>query len=184
MTKRKEVRLKSYDYSQEGFYFVTVCTENRKSILGDVVAVNESVGGDLQIAPQTTGLGDPWGYSVGMPYTKLSKSGETVLKNINYIKNTMQNFDVDCFCIMPNHIHIIIENKGGGSICKSTPTTEPKNLARLIAVFKSITSKQAGVNLWQRNYYEHVIRDDKDLLNKRRYVLENPLRWTLDEYYS
>jgi len=209
MQKRKDVRLKGFDYSEPRYYFVTLCTENRKSILGEIKDVETTVGGDLLGAPN---IGDPWSYTNNMPYIDLSDSGKVVLSNIEYIKNNVKSFSVDCFCIMPNHIHMIVIKcappvvgvnplgnvsvggdplgaplnnlKGDGAPEGSPPTSGIQALPQLISLFKRITNKQTGTSLWQRNYYEHVIRDDKDLYETRKYILENPLKWTLDEYYN
>jgi len=88
LPKRKNVRLKGYDYSESGYYFVTICTQDKKPILGDIVVLGNdaTVGGALPGVPNITcNPGDPWEYSVGMPYTKISKYGKIVLDSFMYI---------------------------------------------------------------------------------------------------
>ena len=204
LPKRKEIRLDGFDYSEPYFYYVTICTEGRKNILGEIV------GGDPLGAPKNAG-GDPWNYSVGMPYTKLSKAGNIVLANFKYINENLDDRRIDCFCIMPNHVHFIIklidaERRGGtplppaccrngsdasGSQRRATPTDgdgsqrrATPTLADAVKAFKYNTKKQSGIELWQRNYYEHIIRDERDLRETREYILENPLKWVLDKYYT
>ena len=225
LPERKNVRLKEYDYSDAGYYFVTICTEGKKSILGEVVIPDNATNNETTVGADPSGSpkngapngspstvhilnpGDPWEYSVGLPYTKLFRCGEIVLENIQYIQNNVKNFGVDCFCIMPNHVHIMLhrlvsETVGGdplgapqntsvfGAPDRSngapdrSPPTGIRSIPQLISAFKRFSNKQAGIALWQRNYYEHIIRNEQDLFETRKYILENPLKWTLDKYYG
>ncbi|MCL2797900.1 MAG: transposase [Firmicutes bacterium] len=196
LPKRKNIRLNAYDYSEAGYYFVTICTESRKTILGRVVdsetastglpsgsdydtPVGVAVLGD----PYVWNVGDPWGYSVGMPYTKLSQYGEITKNNIIYIKDNMEGVDIDCFCIMPNHAHLIIQISTPMLGSPGTATPTGKSLSEIINGFKGVITRRIGKNIFQRNYYEHIIRDEWDLHETRKYILENPLKRTLDKYF-
>ena len=159
--KRKINRLKSWNYSNNGGYFITICTDNRKHILSKIC------------------VGD------GFPVPQLTKTGQIV---DDYIKNI--NFKYSCvtvseYVIMPNHIHLLlfIDNNGTGN---PSPT-----VGNIIGWFKYNTTKSvnekyktAGNKFWQRSYYDHIIRDEKDYMEKRNYILTNPAKWADDEYYS
>ena len=159
--KRKINRLKSWNYSNNGGYFITICTDNRKHILSKIC------------------VGD------GFPVPQLTKTGQIV---DNYIKNINLKYScatVSEYVVMPNHVHLLlfIDNNGTGN---PSPT-----VGNIIGWFKYNTtksvneeSKSAGNKLWQRSYYDHIIRDKKDYDEKLNYILSNPYKWTEDEYYS
>jgi REP element-mobilizing transposase RayT len=176
--KRKTIRLKEYDYSQSGYYFVTICTQNRQKILCDILDEN-CRGGCLQ-----------------PPLIQLSETGKIVEKYLNNINIVYDNIHLDSFVIMPNHIHciIIIDCKheqtevsrqpleSGG--CGQPPLLQDDlSLSNVINSFKTITSKKNKNPFWQRSFYDHIIRNEKDLKNIREYILNNPLKWELDKYY-
>ena len=154
---RKHPRLKGYDYSQTGCYFVTVCTDRRKRLLSDIVV----------------GRDDP-----GAPQTLLSPIGEMVERYLLEIPNHYETVDVAHYVIMPNHVHILlmIENGAPGS---SRPT-----LSQIIGAWKRFTNKEAGFRLWQSSYHDHVIRSEEDFLDHWTYIDGNPGRWPEDEYYT
>ena len=159
--KRKINRLKSWNYSNNGGYFITICTDNRKHILSKIC------------------VGD------GFPVPQLTKRGQIV---DDYIKNINMKYScvtVSEYVIMPNHVHLLlfIDNNGTGN---PSPT-----VGNIIGWFKYNTTKSvneeyksAGNKLWQRSYYDHIIRDKKDYDEKLNYILSNPLKWLDDEYYS
>lgn len=159
--KRKINRLKSWNYSNNGGYFITICTDNRKHILSKIC------------------VGD------GFPVPQLTKTGQIV---DDYIKNINLKYScvtVSEYMIMPNHIHLLllIDNNGTGN---PSPT-----VGNIIGWFKYNTTKSvneeyksAGNKLWQRSYYDHIICDEKDYMEKLNYILSNPLKWFDDEYYS
>jgi REP element-mobilizing transposase RayT len=148
---RRSIRLKGYDYSQQGSYFITVCTHHRELL--------------LESSPVQDMLRSFWG--------KLS--------------NKFPMVQSDEFVIMPNHIHGIIMITVG-----ATPRGCP-NLGGIVDWYKTMTTNAyikgvkknqwAGFNgrLWQRNYYEHVIRDEEDLNRIRQYIIDNPIKWDEDE---
>ena len=151
---RQRNRLTEYDYSQPGAYFVTICTKDRKCILSRIV------GGDAYIAPQMV----------------LSAQGKVVEQYIKTIPG------IDSYTIMPNHIHFVVcISAENGSMWASTPT---KTLGSLIRSFKTMVTKTIGEKIWQRYYYDHVIRDREDYDGHVRYICENPLRWRYDELYT
>lgn len=161
--KRKQIRLKNYDYSQNGYYFVTVCTHNKQPILSEVRR-----GGVL-----------------------LRPFGEIVKSEIENLRERYK-IEIDPYVIMPDHIHMIIRiNRDMRAEQSPAPTPETKKLPSIgdvLCAFKSLTTKMfnkryscVGRKLWQRNYYEHVIRDENDYNEKAQYILNNPLKWELDK---
>ena len=157
LPKRKHPRLKNYDYSQVGCYFVTVCTKNRQHLLARI-----SVGRD-----------DP-----GAPLLELTSLGAMVDSFLAEIPNHYENVHVNHHVIMPNHVHVLltIENGAPGS---SRPT-----ISQIIAAWKRFTNKDAGTQLWQSSYHDHVIRDEADYLEHWSYIDSNPAKWPEDEYYT
>jgi len=146
LPKRKNIRLKDFDYSKNGYYFVTICTKDRKNLFW------ESVGADI-IRPH------------------LSEYGKIVNTAINAIALHYPNMKIDEYVIMPDHIHmiLIIYNDGNGRMV-SAPT---KPLSTVIGQMKRWVSKEIGFSVWQKSYYEHIIRDDADYMIKAEYIKNN-----------
>ena len=146
---RRSIRLKEYDYSKAGAYFVTVCTENRALWLN------------------------------------IEKIGPIAEQQWLWLGERYDHGELDAFVVMPNHVHgilVILDERRGGS---RTARKIRKPLGRLIGAFKTTSSKiihQAGYHqfAWQRNYYEHIIRDEKQLNSIRAYIAGNPLQWAAD----
>ena len=157
LPNRKPIRLKEFDYSTPGAYFITICTKNRKNILSDIV------GGDAHIAPKIL----------------LSKYGVICEKYIGNIKIKYPNVTVDKYIIMPNHIHLIISIHG--TMKASSPTPEIKNIIRS---FKIMVTKKLGFSCWQRSYYDHIIRNENDYFEIYRYIENNPYKWREDKLYN
>ena len=154
---RKKNRLAGYDYSQPGAYFVTVCTKDRKCLLGTIV------GGDAHIAP----------------HTRLTPVGRITEKYLRSIPGIAE------YIIMPNHVHMILRISASrmtdGPMWASAPTAA--NVSNLVRSWKTMVSKEVGCSIWQRSYYDHVIRDELDYLTKARYIADNPAKWQEDDYY-
>ena len=168
---RKSIRLKGYDYTNPNWYYVTICTYDKKKIFGEVEN----------------------GKMI------LNKFGKIVEEEWIKTKEIRKNVDLDYYIIMPNHFHGIIINESNnkdvvGAIRRIAPTKEritlqSGSLGALIGQFKSKVTKRIRFEgipefKWQRNYYEHIIRNDHDLYNIRTYIQNNPLKWELDDYYS
>jgi len=156
--------LKEYDYSQNGSYFVTVCAHNCHNLFGNVVD------GKL----------------------KLSKYGRVVEVEWKKTTNIRNNVELDFFIVMPNHFHGIIILNDCRGVLQYAPTktkfqSPSQSVGAIIRGFKSATTKQInqirqtpGLPIWQRNYYEHVIRNEDKLNKIRQYIQFNPLKWHLD----
>ncbi|MBI3247833.1 MAG: hypothetical protein HYZ50_15120 [Deltaproteobacteria bacterium] len=166
---RRSIRLPGYDYRQSGMYFVTIGTWERQSLFGAVV------GGEM----------------------RLSEYGQIVKEEWLRTLLLRPGVDLDEFVVMPNHLHGILvlpaENvrSVGAHSCAPLPQQrlyrQPRSLGSLLAGFKSAATKRIndlrhmlGMPLWQRNYYEHIIRNEDELHHVREYIQTNPLRWELD----
>lgn len=153
---RKRNRLKDYDYSQNGAYFVTICTKDRKEILSSIV-----VGEGLCALPQN----------------RLTHIGEEIDKCIKYVNNNYDNVIIDKYVIMPNHVHlIVILNNTGG---RGNPP-----LPNIVGQLKSYTTNKYKNSLWQRSYHDHIIRNQKDYQKIWQYIDTNPLKWEEDCFYN
>ena len=151
--QRKPNRLRDYDYSQNGAYFVTICTKDRRKIL------NKIVGDDAHIVPK--------------PYGKVVEK---------YIRNVSE---IEKYVIMPDHIHMIIRLENG-SVRASTPTdksqSNPKNrVASIVRSVKTLSTKEIGEPIFQRSYYDHVIRNQQDYDEIWKYIDNNPRNWVIQD---
>ena len=154
METRKHNRLKEYDYSQNGYYFITICTTERSKILCDI-----SVGANCV-----------------RPKTIFSEIGKLVDENIRILNDTYETVRVDKYVIMPNHIHLIVVIQNGRT--QFAPT-----MSRIIKQFKGRITKQVGFCIWQKSFYDHIIRDENDYLRIWEYIENNPYKWTEDKYF-
>ncbi|MFN0293753.1 transposase [Pedobacter helvus] len=186
---RRSIRLKGYDYSNEGLYFVTICCQNMAHLFGKVVS------GQMQ----------------------LNAAGLMVNEWIKKLENKFPDIRIDEYVIMPNHIHLIIENIGLHNpdavrvdLCVNPSTdlcVDPNMhrqaegehsgspLHRVVQWLKTMTTNSyiKGVKtlgwepfnkkIWHRNYYEHIIRDDRAHHNIAEYIKNNPLKWEADKFY-
>jgi REP element-mobilizing transposase RayT len=159
---RRSIRLHGYDYSQEGIYFVTICVQNRECVFGEIINSN----------------------------LELNEMGRMVQNVWLQINEKYKHISTDHFILMPDHLHgIIIINdlmhKGEGT----SPLRKPykPTLGNIIAWFKYQSTKQCnqlrhtpGIRLWQRNYFEHIIRNEHELNRIINYISKNPLYWDSD----
>ncbi len=164
---RKSMRLKDYDYSQDGYYFVTICVRNKTKYFGEII------NGEMI----------------------LNEIGEIAQKQWLWLAEQYDYVKLDEWIIMLNHLHgiLIIENDinpvavgaGRDLPLQRRQMRKIKSLSELIGAFKTTSSKlihQNGLSefQWQRNYYERIIRNEKELDKIRKYIFENPLKWELD----
>ena len=185
---RRSIRLKEYDYSQAGAYFITICTHQREHIFGEIVDGVMEINEFGQIAQE------------------------------EWLKTALIRGEIDLgeFVIMPNHFHgiIWIVDGRGTARCRGTARRAPTgglgetsadfaptheqfgkpvvgSIPTIVRAFKSAVSRRINLALctpgnpvWQRNYWEHIIRDDQDLYNAQAYILNNPTQWENDELHS
>ncbi len=173
--KRKTIRLSKHDYNTQGYYFITICVQGKKCLLSQIV-------GD--------GVLD-------VPKTILSNYGKIAQQQILEINKTYTHINIENYVIMPNHIHFIVSVNGGcdgvmlSNVMSETPlkgtsrTPSPTNseIPRLISTFKRFCNKKYNSNIWQRAYYDHIIRDREDYINHLEYINNNPSKWNKDKYY-
>ena len=158
--KRRNMRLKDYDYSRNGAYFITICTHNRQHLLGTMI-----VGAALAPPDNASEI-------------VLTEYGKNVKLHIESLHRHYDGICVNKYVIMPNHIHtIVVINTGGAS---AAPTT---TLGNLIRGFKSGVSRECGFSIWQRGYHDHIIRNEDEYQKIWEYIDENPMRWTEDKYF-
>ena len=151
LPKRKNIRIPKYDYSQIGMYFITICTENRRKILSDIVLENATY---MQMGKKVIGE------SVKLNLTNI---GNLINEKYINIENEFKNVKLHDYLIMPNHIHGIIE------IVERVDTGPTPTISDIICSFKTRTTHEISIGVkerkykayqkrfWQRNYYEHVI---------------------------
>ena len=160
---RQSIRLENYDYSQAGAYFVTICTHNRKCLFGQI--------------------------SGGR--TLLNRFGKLVGDEWDRTPQVRDDVMLDRYVIMPNHIHGIIIVSHEEGVWQYAPTdgfrSPSKTVGAVIRGFKSAITKQInesrktpGAPVWQRNYWDRVIRNERELSKAREYIQNNPLKWELD----
>ena len=161
LPKRKPNRLPLFDYNTPGAYFITICVENRKCILGSVVG-----GGDHD-APQVS----------------LSRMGEIVRHNVESSRQ-IANIRVDKYVIMPNHIHLILFVDAADPCGPSkSPASANAVVPHYVSTLKRFCHKEIGEIIFQRSYHDHVIRGEKDYLRIWEYIDNNPARWNEDCFY-
>jgi putative transposase len=179
--QRRSIRLPGYDYSQAGAYFVTVCTQDHQCLFGRIE-------GEVM---------------------RLNRVGEIAEQCWQAIHVHFADVDLDVFVVMPNHVHgiIVIADVGAPNVraTHASPLRQggdtavggaevpqgPKrrSVGAIIGSYKSAVSKgiheiggASGPAIWQRNYFEHIIRNDVALNRIRQYILDNPVRWAYDRY--
>ncbi len=158
MNKRKQIRLKDYDYSQAGVYFITVCTKDHKMLFWSNVGA-------------TTGR---------PPKIELSEFGMVVDNSICQIPKLYPNIKIYNYVIMPNHIHLLlgIEESANGR-----PMVAP-TISRVMKQMKGYVSKQIRYSIWQKSFIDHIIRNEKDFIEHYTYIENNPIKWEDDILYS
>jgi REP element-mobilizing transposase RayT len=153
LSKRKQIRIKNYDYSKNGAYFITICTANKEKILWS------NRRGEL-CSPANIQL------------SNLGKIVDSEIKKLNFVYDAV---NVDKYCIMPNHIHFIISIKAD----KNGRTQFAPTISRVVKQFKGSITKQIGKPIWQKSFYEHTIRNQTDYNEIWEYIENNPLKWIL-----
>ena len=203
---RRSIRLKGYDYSRAGAYFVTICTHNRECLFGEIAPVGATGRSPQQStdrSPQQSTDRSPRQTRPGAndihPEMILNEYGAIVQNEWIKTAEIRDEIELDEFVVMPNHFHgivLIIGRRGDRPVAPTinrpvdpttTPGPQPKSIGSLIAGFKSAATKRVnemrntpGAKLWQRNYYEHIIRNENELHRIREYIRNNPMKWTVD----
>ena len=171
LPKRKSTRLKNFDYSSAGAYFVTICIRDRMHILSEIVKT------DLTAIDEAFNCAVGEGLAPPETIVELKPCGEVVKEQLQLIESRFSSVTVEDYVIMPDHIHAVIflhEKAGGAS---PSPTLDD-----VVCAFKSLTSRickqRYGIErMFQRSSAEHIIRDREDYETRRKYIYENPMRW-------
>lgn len=165
---RKSIRLKDYDYSKEGMYFITICTKNRECILSQIE--NKNNVGEHDCAQHEK------------IQIKLKHIGKIIEKELLRTKEINENVKIYEYIIMPNHLHMIINIYKNQHRAQSCAPTNNKTIGNIIRGIKSSVSGQIGYSICQRNYYEHIIRNEKEYYAICKYIQNNPLNWENDQF--
>ena len=119
------------------------------------------------------------------PYLELSSHGKIADKNIHKMDAFYDHVSVDKYVIMPDHIHLLIRiDEQNGHPGRGVPTRRTSVVSRFVGTLKRFCNKEYGGNVWQRGYYDHVVRDRSDYDDIYRYIETNPTQWELDEFYA
>ncbi len=179
---RKTNRLKDYDYSNIGAYFITICIQERHEILCKIVGTDDVITRDA---------------GTSSPTIQLTEYGKIVDEYIHTIPKKYPHIRVDTYVIMPDHVHMVLtivgegsplpQNNYGKNINNTHGTGNPSpttTIGNIIGWFKYQTTKQInilwntpGQHIWQRSYHDHIIRSEQDYHNICQYINENPMRW-------
>ena len=166
-TRRNNNRIPQHDYSKPGHYFVTICTQNRREMFGAII-------NNQMILNNTGCMVNSWWRKMFVKY---------------------KNISMNAYIVMPNHIHGIIHIVGAGSprpcddiACDGIGRgNRAPTIGHMVAYFKYQSTKQInksrntpGKQIWQRNYYDHIIRNDRSLYRTRQYIKTNPFTWEYD----
>jgi len=215
---RRSIRLKGYDYSQAGAYFITICCHNMVCRFGEIV------GAGLAPALKIDDVikGQPQGIA---PTMRLNEYGQIAYDEWGKLPERYPNFELDVFQIMPNHLHgiIVLTDVGAGLAPALLPPAQiddmenvttsngqpskiqppnikgqPQGIAPtvgdIVGAYKSLVAngcltifkknKEKMGKFWQRDYYEHIIRDDQSYQTISNYIINNPAKWTDDKFYK
>lgn len=184
---RRSIRLKGYDYSKAGLYFITICIHNRKCLFGEIT--NDKI--------------------------ILNEFGDIAFNQWAKLPDRFSNFELDVFQIMPNHMHgiILLDEPVGATLAvaqnglnehginwagarRAGASPAPTTVGNMVGAYKSLVSNdcleqfelkrpnEMMGKLWQRNYYEHIIRDEQSLQRIRDYIINNPSKWKDDKFYN
>lgn len=161
MAKRKSTRLANYDYSSAGAYFVTICSHGLSNLFG----------------------------RVRRSTVYLNECGMILRTQILRTQQVRRDVTIDSYVIMPNHVHILLFIETVGATRRVAPTgysstLQPNSLGSIIGQIKSNTTRsihripgKRNLQVWQRNYFDHIIRDEESLNRHRKYIFDNPRRW-------
>ena len=157
LPKRKLIRLPKFDYATHAYYFITICCKDRKRLFGKIV-------GAAYMPPV---------------HVILSKTGEIAEKNLLAIEEHTPQVHIEKYVIMTNHLHMILSIGGSGEAAAGGIYAAP-TVPRIMNSYKASVSRDAGFPIWQRSFYDHIIRNQPDFEETWKYIDNNPLQWVLD----
>ena len=158
LPQRKPNRLRNFDYSLPGAYFITICTADRKKLFWDNSCLLPAVSEDIPLSP--------W--------------GQVVASAILNIPEHYPAVSLDRYVVMPNHVHLLLQihTDANGRVIPTPP------ISKIIQQLKGYCTKQIGVPIWQKLFHDHVIRGEKDYAMIWEYIENNPHRWLEDCFYT
>ena len=156
LPQRKPNRLKHYDYSNAGYYFLTVCVKDRYNLLGKIHSDNTVI---------------------------LSKNGMIAKKTIESMEKYFPFSSVVKYVIMPNHIHLILRLSNNDNTADSNNRTN-MTVPRIVSTFKRLSNKEIGFSIWQRSYHDHIIRNEDEFAMISDYIENNPANWAKDCFFN
>ncbi|MGN0555684.1 MAG: transposase [Candidatus Fimenecus sp.] len=176
LPKRKHPRLKQYDYSANGYYFVTICCKDMKCFFGKITHIADSAG--CCLAPNERVYNDT--------ILTLSPYGQIAEKQLFALEERYDFVTIDKYVIMPNHIHAILILDGETAGASPRPT-----LSDIICAYKSLTTRNCnklsnctGRQIFQNSFYDRILPSEEGYLEVWQYIDENPRKWQNDEYYT
>ena len=158
---RKPTRLSTYSYSSSGFYFLTLCTKEKQSILGTVCASERET---------------------ELPQMTLSAIGLQIDAEIQRQNSCYSHISIEKYVIMPNHIHLLLYLKNESSL-PAAANRPNEAIPKYISTLKRFTNRSVGFDLWQRSYHDHIIRNEQDYLRIWQYIDTNVAKWKNDCFY-
>jgi len=158
LPKRKNTRLREYDYASPGGYFITICTKDRRNLFWENV-----------------------GATTGRPQDVcLSSYGKIVDIAIQNIPLHYEAVTVEHYVVMPNHIHLLLQIR---CLDDGRPMVAP-TISTVMQQMKGYVTKRIGFPVWQKLFYDHVIRNEQDYLDICEYIENNPAKWKEDRFYT
>jgi REP element-mobilizing transposase RayT len=154
--QRRSIRLKGYDYSQNGCYFITIGTRNREYLFDDIAR----------------GI------------MKLNEYGTIAENEIIQISSRYENIETPCFTVMPNHVHLIIVISDNNWVQTGAASGAPTTIGNIVRGYKSGVSRINGFSTWRRNYHDHIIRNEESFQRIAQYIEKNPMLWIDDCFYQ
>ena len=157
LSDRKKLRLQNYDYSTQNYYFVTICTNQKKHLFGEPNQLNDY--------------------------------GRIAAEEFENVHTHFDRIKIDKYVIMPNHVHAIIIIGCDGKTCSETERSRPfPTLSTIVELYKSGVSKRIHIinkeiEVWQKHYYDHIIRNRNDYSEIWKYIDNNPIKWEEDSLY-
>ena len=195
--ERKYNRLRNYDYSRNGLYFITICTKDRIRYLSEIIDVGNAALGvptaskkvdvgdgvlDVPTASKKVGVGNA---ALDVPTIKLTDYGKILNDQIIEMNAIYKKSQIIKYVIMPDHVHMIIYLFDDDNVFVGTSRTpSPTNavIPSMISTLKRFVNKKTGFNLWQRSFHDHIIRSEKEFLEISDYIDNNPINWVNDIY--
>jgi len=171
---RKHIRLPDYDYSSPGWYFVTLCTKGGQPVFAPKISEKYGYGKSIVAAPSHS-LESEFDFVAATLCVANSpkRNSEIFIKVLEEYENTHKNVLFDFYCIMPDHVHLIVDIEDK---IEKIGEAQPRSyrIGTIVGALKGMSSRVIGKSIWQQNFYEHIIRSESSLDRIRNYIFRNP----------